>query len=91
MGQVVPKKLSYVNFAGMISETVCAEMLLWTCSNLVGEIAHKKLSYVNLAAMVSKRFARKCLRGQPMENEMPTFPSTFFAIWDGDAGVRSDW
>ncbi|GBO38098.1 hypothetical protein AVEN_203804-1 [Araneus ventricosus] len=36
MGQVVHKKLSYVNFAAMVSETVCAEMLLRTCrSNFV--------------------------------------------------------
>ncbi|GBN74245.1 hypothetical protein AVEN_63685-1 [Araneus ventricosus] len=43
MGQVVDKKLIYVNFAGMVSETVCAEMLSRTCrSNLVGEVVHKK-------------------------------------------------
>ncbi|GBL80957.1 hypothetical protein AVEN_83053-1 [Araneus ventricosus] len=32
-------------FAGMVPETVCAEMLSWTClTNLVGEVVHKKLS-----------------------------------------------
>ncbi|GBN69785.1 hypothetical protein AVEN_49208-1 [Araneus ventricosus] len=55
MGQVVNKKLSFVNLAGMVSETVCSEMLSRTCrSNLVGEVVHKKLSYANLAVLVSR-------------------------------------
>ncbi|GBL76479.1 hypothetical protein AVEN_207698-1 [Araneus ventricosus] len=62
MEQVVNKKLSYVNFAQMVSETVCAEMLSRNCrSNLVGEVVHEKLSYVNLAAIVSERVCAEML------------------------------
>ncbi|GBL75645.1 hypothetical protein AVEN_154960-1 [Araneus ventricosus] len=42
MGQVFPKNLPYVNFAGMVSEMVCVEMLSWTCrSNLVSKVVIK--------------------------------------------------
>ncbi|GBM52947.1 hypothetical protein AVEN_111302-1 [Araneus ventricosus] len=56
------KKLIHLIFVGMVSETVCAEMLSRTCrSNLVGEVVLKKLSYVNLAAMVSETICAEML------------------------------
>ncbi|GBM53082.1 hypothetical protein AVEN_223976-1 [Araneus ventricosus] len=79
MGQVVHKKLSYVNFSGMVSETVCAEMLSRTCcSNLVGEVVHKKLSYVNLAAMVSETVCTEIL----LRTAYVNLSTTIFAIWE---------
>ncbi|GBM11197.1 hypothetical protein AVEN_78137-1 [Araneus ventricosus] len=42
------------------------------------QVVRKKLSYAILREWCSKRFARKCFRGQPMENEMTTFPKPSF-------------
>ncbi|GBM61124.1 hypothetical protein AVEN_152264-1 [Araneus ventricosus] len=64
-GTLVHEKLIYVNFAAMVSETVCAEMLSRTCrSNLVGEVVHEKLSYVNLTAMVCLEMLSRTAHGK---------------------------